>query len=136
VEIERPTRRLPCAEIEHPLGVDTGTQHARRAIDPLLSMAEHHIALVLAVAHPNRAEGDLRARVGLSAVLRQAAPMLLFAIDRQAMTRSGSWGSANAPPAHRQPSAGKCHAITRCLPERFERSKRSPTHPDRRPAVA
>jgi hypothetical protein len=29
--------------------------------------------LVLADAHPNRGEGDLRARVGLSAVLRQAA---------------------------------------------------------------
>ena len=43
---------------------------------------------VLAVAHPNRAEGDLRARVGLSAALRQVAPMLLFAIDRQTMTRS------------------------------------------------
>jgi hypothetical protein len=37
--------------------------------------------LMLAVAHPNRAEGDLRARVGLPAVLRQAAPMLLFAIE-------------------------------------------------------
>jgi hypothetical protein len=43
---------------------------------------------VLAVAHLNRAEGDLRARVGLSAVLRQVAQMLLFAIDRQAMTRT------------------------------------------------
>jgi hypothetical protein len=88
--------------------------------------------LVLAVAHPIRAEGDLRARVGRAAVLRQAAPVLLFAIDRQTMTRSGSWGSASAPPAHRQPSTGRCHAITRCLSKRFERSKRSPTHPDRR----
>ena len=38
--------------------------------------------LVPAVAHPNRDEGDLRARVGLSAVLRvQAARLLLFAIE-------------------------------------------------------
>jgi hypothetical protein len=36
---------------------------------------------ILAVAHPNRGEGDLRARVGLSAVLRQAARLLLFAIE-------------------------------------------------------
>lgn len=46
------------------------------------------LRLVLAVAHPNRAEGDIRARVGRAAVLRQAAPVLLFAIDRQTMTRS------------------------------------------------
>ena len=39
------------------------------------------LRLVLAVAHPNRGEGDLRARVGLSAVLRQAAQVLLFAIE-------------------------------------------------------
>jgi RecA-family ATPase len=49
------------------------TQDARRAIDPLLSMAKASHCAVLAVAHPNRGEGDLRARVGLSAVLRQAA---------------------------------------------------------------
>jgi hypothetical protein len=38
-------------------------------------------AAVLAVAHPNRGEGDLRARVGLSTVLRQAARLLLYAIE-------------------------------------------------------
>jgi hypothetical protein len=57
------------------------TQDARRAIDPLLSMARRMHCSVLAVAHPNRGEGDLRARVGLSAVLRQAARLLLFAIE-------------------------------------------------------
>jgi RecA-family ATPase len=49
------------------------TQDARRAIDPLVSMARAAHCSVLAVAHPNRGEGDPRARVGLSAVLRQAA---------------------------------------------------------------
>jgi hypothetical protein len=39
------------------------------------------LRLILADAHPNRGEGDLRARVGLSAVLRQAAQVLLFAIE-------------------------------------------------------
>jgi hypothetical protein len=63
------------------------TQDARHAIDPLLSQSIT-LRLVLAVAHPNRAEGDIRARVGRAAVLRQAAPVLLFAIDRQTMTRS------------------------------------------------
>ena len=57
------------------------TLDARRAIDPLLSMARRMHCSVLAVAHPNRGEGDLRARVGLSAVLRQAAQLLLFAIE-------------------------------------------------------
>jgi hypothetical protein len=57
------------------------TQEARRAIDPLVSMARRTHCSVLAVAHPNRGEGDLRARVGLSAVLRQAARLLLFAIE-------------------------------------------------------
>jgi hypothetical protein len=36
---------------------------------------------MLAAAHPNRGEGDLRTRVGLSAVLRQATRLLLFAIE-------------------------------------------------------
>lgn len=36
---------------------------------------------MLAVAHPNRGEGDLRARVGLSAVLRQVARLMLWAIE-------------------------------------------------------
>jgi hypothetical protein len=36
---------------------------------------------VLAVAHPNRGEGDIRAKVGLTAVLRQAARLLLYAIE-------------------------------------------------------
>jgi hypothetical protein len=57
------------------------TQDARRAIDPLLMLARAGHCSVLAVAHPNRGEGDLRARVGLSAVLRQAARLLLFAIE-------------------------------------------------------
>jgi hypothetical protein len=57
------------------------TQDARRAIDPLLSMARASHCSVLAVARPNRGEGDLRARVGLPAVLRQAARLLLFAIE-------------------------------------------------------
>jgi hypothetical protein len=57
------------------------TQDARRAIDPLLMLARAEHCSVLAVAHPNRGEGDLRARVGLSAVLRQAARLLLFAIE-------------------------------------------------------
>ena len=56
------------------------TQDTRRATDPLLSMARASHCSVLAVARPNRGEGDLRARVGLS-VLRQAARLLLFAIE-------------------------------------------------------
>lgn len=44
--------------------------------------------------------------------------MLLFAIeppddDTQLIV---GMEKANAPPAHRQPSTGKCHAITRCCP--------------------
>jgi hypothetical protein len=57
------------------------TQDARRAIDPLVTLARATHCSVLAVAHPNRGEGDLRARVGLTAVLRQAARLLLFAIE-------------------------------------------------------
>lgn len=57
------------------------TQDARRAIDPLLSLARTAHCSILAVAHPNRGEGDLRARVGLSAVLRQAARVLLYALE-------------------------------------------------------
>jgi hypothetical protein len=80
-------------------------EHSRRqaAIDPLLSMARASHCSVLAVAHPNRGEGDLGARVGLSAVLRQAARLLLLAIeppddDTQLIVRIEK---ANAPPAHR-----------------------------------
>jgi hypothetical protein len=54
--------------------------NARRATDPLLSMARASHCSVLAVERPNRGEGDLRARAGLS-VLRQAARLLLFAIE-------------------------------------------------------
>ena len=57
------------------------TQDARRAIDPLTQLARSANCSILAVAHPNRGEGDLRARVGLSAVLRQAARLLLFALE-------------------------------------------------------
>jgi 5S rRNA maturation endonuclease (ribonuclease M5) len=57
------------------------TQEARLAIDPLVSLARRTHSSILAVAHPNRGEGDLRARVGLSAVLRQAARLLLFALE-------------------------------------------------------
>ena len=76
--------------------------------------------LVPAVAHPNRDEGDLRARVGLSAVLRvQAARLLLFAIEPPDDDTQLIVGidKANAPPAHRQPSTGRCHAITRAARE-------------------
>jgi hypothetical protein len=57
------------------------TQDARRAIDPLLSLARREHCSILAVAHPNRGEGDLRSRVGLSAVLRQATRLMLWAIE-------------------------------------------------------
>jgi hypothetical protein len=57
------------------------TQEARAAVDPLVSLARRAHCSILAVAHPNRGEGDLRARVGLSAVLRQAARLLLFALE-------------------------------------------------------
>jgi hypothetical protein len=57
------------------------TQDARRAIDPLTALARSMHCSVLAVAHPNRGEGDLRARVGLTAVLRQAARVLLYALE-------------------------------------------------------
>jgi hypothetical protein len=56
------------------------THDARRATDPLLSLARALHCSVLAVARPYRGEGDLCARVGLS-VLRQAARLLLFAIE-------------------------------------------------------
>jgi hypothetical protein len=76
------------------------------------------LRLVLTVACPNRGEGDLRARVGLSAVPRTGGQVLLFAIeppddDTQLIV---GMEKANAPPAHRQPSIGKCHAITRSCP--------------------
>ena len=64
------------------------TQDAGRAIDPLLSMAEHHIALGARSRASDRGEGDLRARVGLSAVLRQAARCCCSRSNRQTMTRS------------------------------------------------
>jgi hypothetical protein len=63
------------------------TQDARRAIDPLLSIARASHCAVLAVARPNRGEGDLRARVGPS-VLRQAARCCCSRSNRQTMTRS------------------------------------------------
>jgi hypothetical protein len=57
------------------------TQDARRAIDPLVGLARSDHCSILAVAHPNRGEGDLRAKVGLTAVLRQAARILIFALE-------------------------------------------------------
>jgi hypothetical protein len=48
-------------------------QDARKAIDPLIHLAEKAGVAVVAVVHPNRGEGSLRNRVGLTGVLRQAA---------------------------------------------------------------
>ena len=64
------------------------TQDARRAVDPLVAMARAGHCSVLAVAHPNRGEGDIRAKVGLTAVLRQAARLLLYAIEPPTTTPS------------------------------------------------
>ena len=57
------------------------TQEARLAIDPLTVLARQQHCSILAVAHPNRGEGDLRSRVGLTAVLRQAARIMLWALE-------------------------------------------------------
>jgi hypothetical protein len=84
------------------------TQEARRAIDPLVSLARRMHCSILAVAHPNRGEGDLRARVGLSAVLRQAARLLLYAIEPpEIYERSGSDESAANKAIGRWVKAGK-----------------------------
>jgi hypothetical protein len=80
------------------------TQDARRAIDPLVEMARSAHCAVLAVAHPNRGEGDLRARVGLSAVLRQAARMLLYAIEPPADDRKLIVGIEKANETARTPA--------------------------------
>ena len=76
------------------------------------------LRLVLAVAHPTIGEGDLRARVGLSAPAETGDPGAAVRdrppdYDTQLIVRMEK---ANAPPTHRQPSTGKCHAITRCCP--------------------
>jgi 5S rRNA maturation endonuclease (ribonuclease M5) len=57
------------------------TQDARAALDPLTIMARLSGATILAVAHPNRGEGSLRDKVGLTAALRQTARVLIFAIE-------------------------------------------------------
>ena len=57
------------------------TQDARAALGPLQQMARSLSIGILAVAHPNRGDGSLRDRVGLTAVLRQSARVLVFALE-------------------------------------------------------
>jgi hypothetical protein len=57
------------------------TQSARQALDPLMALARRTEVAILAVAHPNRGEGSLRDRVGLTAALRQTARVLIFALE-------------------------------------------------------
>ena len=57
------------------------TQNARRAIDPLLSMARASHCAWCSQSHIRTETKVIYARVGLSAVLRQAAQVLLFAIE-------------------------------------------------------
>jgi hypothetical protein len=106
------------------------TQDTRRATDPLLSLARASHCSVLAVARPNRGEGDLRARVGLS-VLRQAARLLLFAIeppddDTQLIVGIEKANAATRSPATVYRKVPRDHSL---LPEKVW-SKRVPTHPD------
>lgn len=55
-------------------------QQARKVLDPMVALAKRTGAAFIAVVHPNRGEGSLRDRVGLSSVLRHAARSLLWLI--------------------------------------------------------
>ena len=57
------------------------SQQARGALDPLTVLARRTDCCILAVAHTNRSNGSTRDRVGLTAVLRQAARVLLLALE-------------------------------------------------------
>lgn len=57
------------------------TQQARDALDPLTELARRSGAAILLVAHTNRGGGSLRDRVSLTAALRQAARVLVHAIE-------------------------------------------------------
>jgi len=57
------------------------TQQARAALDPLTVLARYTGVCILAVAHTNRTNGSSRDRVGLTAVLRQVARVLVLALE-------------------------------------------------------
>lgn len=57
------------------------TQQARGALDPLVLLAKQTETCILTVVHTNRSGGSTRDRVGLTAALRQAARVLLLAIE-------------------------------------------------------
>ena len=55
-------------------------QDARRALDPMTVLAKDTGVAFVAVVHPNRGEGSMRDRVGLTSVLRQVSRSLLWVI--------------------------------------------------------
>lgn len=57
------------------------SQQARQALDPLTVLARRTSVCILAVAHTNRGGGSTRDRVSLTAVLRQAARVLILALE-------------------------------------------------------
>jgi hypothetical protein len=57
------------------------SQQARAALDPLTVLARRTGCCILAVAHTNRTNGSTRDRVGLTAVLRHAARVLLLMLE-------------------------------------------------------
>lgn len=57
------------------------TQQARQALDPLTRLARQTGVCILAVAHTNRTNGSTRDRVGLTAVLRQVARVVILALE-------------------------------------------------------
>lgn len=55
-------------------------QEARKALDPLIKLAALTPVTILAVVHPNRGEGSMRDRVGITAELRKAARSVLWVL--------------------------------------------------------
>ena len=106
------------------------TQDAREAIDPLTRLARKMHCSILAVAHTNRGEGDLRDRVGLTAVLRQAARVLLYALEPPDDDSRIIVGVEKpiTPGVRRPRSIGKCRASMHSSREpRSTRSRRTLT---------
>ena len=56
-------------------------QRAREILDPLSGLAARTGVPIVLVVHPNRGEGSLRDRVGLTGVLRQAARVAIWILE-------------------------------------------------------
>ena len=56
-------------------------QRAREVLDPLSRLAAQEQIPVVLVVHPNRGEGSMRDRVGLTSVLRQAARVAIWVLE-------------------------------------------------------